>query len=450
LNRNNINTDKIIRDKFELYAPVPPKHIWAGIENGLNLEPVIPYYKNKKVVSIAVLVMLALMASFFIINPKSYNSTLPVEGQSALIKEEVPLTSVKSESDDINVVDEESLKEDANAELKPSSQIEVEQTEVNEEPIVSKIATAEIVDKSSSTSTGKNNALYVTQQNTSVNSLSIIKLNKSVFITTDDYNDEFVPETPNQESVSSPVEIIQPKSVVANSHWKIGGYLSPEVAISDFDSVEILNSYTFSIEPTYTINNHWFVRSGVGVAYVRDRGFAEIKYISNDYMGSYDDVYDITFDTLSGIVTPIYHTKTVEIWDSVQHVTVSNVTNKYTYLQVPLLVGYSFRNKESNINWYFMGGPAFNVKIASWIDNPKPENKDAEIISLHNNLPVRSNSYFQFWIGAGLEYQLNSKLSVAVEPIYRYYVNSIYNSSYGSSPSSSGLTLRFGLVYKIK
>ena len=327
MNNSSKNIDKIIRDKFELYTPTPPKHIWDGIEKSLNLEPVIPYYKNKKVVSVAVLVMLAMLASFFIINPTSYNSTLPVKGQSALIKKDASLASVKNEPDDINVVEKEPLKKDANAKLNSSTQIEVEQSEVNEEHLVSSIATAEIVGKSSSTSTEDNIAPYSTQQNTSVNNLSIIKLNKSVFITTDIYNNEFVPKAPNQESVSSPVDIIQPKSVVANSHWKIGGYLSPEVAISDFDSVEILNSYTFSIEPTYTINNHWFVRSGIGISYVRDRGFAEINYISNDYIGSYDDVYDVTFDTLSGVVTPIYHTKTVEIWDSVQHVTVSNVTN---------------------------------------------------------------------------------------------------------------------------
>ena len=96
-----------------------------------------------------------------------------------------------------------------------------------------------------------------------------------------------------------------------------------------------------------------------------------------------------------------------------------------------------------------MGGPTFNVKIASWIDNPKPEDKDAEIINLHNNLPVRSNSYLQLWIGAGLEYKLNKKMSFTVEPIYKYYFKSIYNDSYISTPSM-GITLRVGLVYKIK
>ena len=445
--RNNKNTDKIIRDKFEHYAPIPPQHIWAGIENGLNLKPVIPFYKNRMVIAISVLVLLSILALTIIIKPISNNSALAINGQSSSVKEDMSLVSNNNESDDINVAEEELLGVANSDEIKPTIFI-VENHDVDEEPIVAEKAINKIINVKLP-STTEESITETTLQSKRANGINIIKLKKSALVSAEDYNNEFVLEPTTQENSLSTVEILQPKIVNTNSHWKIAGYLSPEIAISELDSVEILNSYTFSIEPTYTFNSNWFVRSGVGLSYVRDRGFAEINYISNDYIGSYDDVYNITFDTISGIVTPIYHTKTVEVWDSVHHVTVSNVTNKYAYLQVPLLIGYTFKNKRSNINWCLMGGPAVSFKISSWIDNPKPEDKDAEIISLNNNLPIRSNSYLQLWIGAGLEYQLNSKFSFAVEPIYRYYLKSIYNNSYNST-SSAGLTLRVGLVYKIK
>jgi len=453
LNNNNTNIDKVIRDKFELYTPTPPKHIWAGIEKGLSLKPVIPFYKNKKIIAISILAMVAIIASIVIINRSSLSSSITAPKQSVLNNNDKSIVSVSDESgtnasnNNVN----EYLTNNANAKLKSANPVNLTQESVTDKPLV--INTVITTNKITSTKPAISNTVTYTQQSnkqiSNSNSISIITLKKSTFISPDIQYNNYILDTPTQDNHLPNINTPKSAGNRINSHWKIGGFLSAEITMSKIDSVEILNSYTLSIEPTYTINNHWFIRSGVGASYVRDRGFAEINYLTNDYIGSYDDVYDVTFDTISGIVTPTYHTKTVEVWDSVQHITVTNVTNKYMYLQVPLLIGYSFSNKQSNLNWYFMGGPAFSVKVGSLIDNPKPEDKDADIISLYNNLPVRSNSYLQLWIGAGLEYQLNKRLSFAVEPIYRYYFSSIYNDSY-TATSSMGLTLRVGLVYKIK
>ncbi|MFK5857087.1 MAG: hypothetical protein QM503_13230 [Bacteroidota bacterium] len=463
MNNSNKNIDNIVREKFESFTPTPPKHVWVAIEQGLVDKPVIAFHKNRWFIAASILALIALISALFVFNPLSKNitysssSTGPViiestsntydkgnknlnqkiveesvivDIQSNTVSNENSTLETSNNTEETNVVDKEvppeliepQLLETDFAELKPI-----------EDPIITEVF---VIDDN-------------IQHEEISNGLNFIKMKKSGIIASNSHNNEYTPET-RDGVVSIPnLEVLQTQNTNVNSYWKVGSYLSPELAISNFDSVEILNSYTVSIEPTYFINKHWFVRSGVGLSYVRDRGFAKINYITNDYMGSYDDVYDITFDTIQGNITPVYHTKTVEIWDSVHHVTVSNVTNKYIYLQVPLLVGYYHKKMGSNIGWYIMGGPAFNFKLSSWIDDPLPEDKDADIISLQNNLPVRSNNYLQLWLGAGVEYQVNKNISIAVEPGFRYYFKSIYSSPYNAT-SSTGVTLRIGLIYIIK
>ncbi len=455
MSNSNKHIDNIIREKFEHFAPSPPTHIWAGIESGLNLKPVIPFYKNKRIISTTIIALVVLIIFMILISPISFVATDSSSVQSSSTDESITLVSDDNEETIINTMDGEvsdaGNSDAGNIELlnvyvigePKSNNAKTTDSEIGDNTIGTKQLLVSSLDEPQLENKQSFNQISTTK------SVDLIKLKKSAFVCPQVYNKNYYPETYNYVPSLIDGLVLQTEKNIVTSHWKVGYYLSPELSLSNFDSVQILNSYTISVEPTYFISEHWFVRFGVGLSYVSDRGFAKIDFVTNDYMGSYDDVYDITFDTTGGAVTPIYHTKTVEVWDSVHHVSVSNVTNKYIYLQIPALFGYYSKISGSNISWYLMGGPAFNIKVGSWIDNPKPDAEDADIISLQNNLPTRSDYYFQLWLGAGIEYQINKKLSLAVEPGYRYYFNSIYNNPFPAT-SSSGLTLRVGLVYLIK
>ncbi len=450
MSKSDKHIDNIIREKFEHFTPSPPEHIWAGIESGLNLTPVIPFYKNKRFITASVIVLLALLISMVLISPMSFKANDSSSVQSFSTNESVASVSDENEETVINTVVDE-VPEAGNAEVQnvivvaesKSSDVQSADYEAGDNIVDEKQLVVDSQDEPQLDYKQSFNQISTTKN------IDFIKLKKSVFVCPQVYNKKYYPET--YSYVPSPIDgvVLQPEKNTIGSRWKVGYYLSPELSLSNFDSVQILNSYTLSVEPSYFISEHWFVRFGAGLSYVSDRGFAKINYVTNDYMGSYDDVYDVTFDTTGGTVIPIYHTKTVEVWDSVHHISVSDVTNKYIYLQIPALFGYHSKIIGSNISWYVMGGPAFNIKVSSWIDNPKPDAEDADIISLQNNLPIRSNNYFQLWLGAGIEYQVNKKLSLAIEPGYRYYFNSIYSNSYPAT-SLSSVNLRVGLVYLIK
>jgi len=68
--KDNQNIDKLIRDKFETYAPEPPKHIWHGVEKGINRKPSV-IASNKYLIAASILVLLTI--SFVLFYPFSSN-----------------------------------------------------------------------------------------------------------------------------------------------------------------------------------------------------------------------------------------------------------------------------------------------------------------------------------------------------------------------------------------
>lgn len=441
--------DKILRDKFDDYAPAPPAHVWEGIENGLINKPVM-WYKNTRTAITATAIIIALLTgSYYFYNNSIANSTTVTIAPKLLLTSEDNNVAKKEVPTEVQSADTYN-----EAKLKTENLIDLSQQDNNNE-ISTSIIAEENVDVPNISVIATENTI-ATENELSTEAyrndikLSVLSYNRNNFNIDNTALSEFYPHhDDNYAQMTQNLNLPETKPNVSFARWKTGVYLSPEFATAAIDSVEILNTFTLSVESSYNFNKHWFVRSGLGLSYARDRGFARMNYVTNEYMGSYDDVYDITFDTVSGDVVPVYHTKTVEVWDTVRHISVSSVTNKYLYLQVPVLVGYQWNHATKPIDFYVYAGPAFNVKVSEWIDNPIPTANDVDIISLQNNLPRRSEFYMQLWIAAGLEYELNKNISIAAEPGFRYYTNSIYKDT-DILPTTSGFTLRVGLVYTIK
>ena len=215
----------------------------------------------------------------------------------------------------------------------------------------------------------------------------------------------------------------------------------------NYDSLKTLPSYTLSVEPTYYINKHLFVRFGLGFTYAHDRGFTRINYSGKNLVGTYEDVYDVTFDSVNGQLVPTYYTKTKEIWDTTNQVAVKEPTNTYFYVQTPLMLGYYKRSR--NINWYFYGGPSFNYMISKSIEKPAEDLDYVELFGVYNHLPKRSDYYIQLWLGAGIELKVSNNISLALEPNYRLTLNDLYNEQAYRKPLS-GFAVRFGVVYYFK
>ncbi len=434
MNNNNKNIDQILREKFKGFAPMPPAHVWEGIRHELDMPKPVPFYKNKFVVSSTITIVALLALLFFWFKPISNitNNNIINTQQPQVSLDSKVSTSAKQNPKIEGVVEEEVVVSNVDKHniAKTNSPIDiVEPTKTNSFNLVApnEVSVQNDIDKLSDIE-------LITYK-----SCNAILVEEDIYFITPDYVTEEFLVGDVTKNISTGANI---------SQWEMGYYISPELSITSLDSIQLLNNYSISVQPTYNINKHWYIKSGLGLSFVRDQGFAKIDYVKNEYMGSYDDVYDVTFDTTGGVVTPIYYTKSVEVWDSIPHVLVQNVTNKYLYLQVPLLFGYNYHKSGSKMSMYFQAGPVFNIKVAGWIENPSYNDGESEIIKLTNNLPVRSTNYFQLWVGAGIKYSMTSRISIAVEPQYRYYFNGVYNNSV-SINSLSGMSINLGMVYKI-
>jgi len=469
LSKGQTNTDKLFQQKFENFAVAPPEYVWSGVQAGIAAPSFFALYW-KGIAAAAVVVLLVAAGILFLTpgtEPKVYDtekSVLNVEtdaGSKEINGLEQEESQIEQESSDI-IVNESINNAGLNTEQALSdNNIDSENPSGDQEQkIVDNIDYDKINDESgnsqypeSSTQEGIAIGVIVSSDqgvqqkdgevdpNTrTINTM--ITSEKVGFNIYSDYQAQPIPPSIDEAS------LIDPATKDEKSKWSFGLYFSPEMMLNNFDSIEILANYSLGVEPTYFINDHLFIRFGLGASYSRDRGFAKLDYLSNDLLGTYDYVYDITFDSIDGEVIPTYHTKTAEVWDTIRHLEISSLTNQYIYLQTPLLLGYY--NTISNFKWYFYGGPAFNLMVSKQIDQPLDGVEYVEILDFTKVLPERSPYYFQLWIGAGIEYKAGKNLGIAFEPSYRYYFNNVFKEPPYSKSGLSGFSLRIGLIYTIQ
>ncbi len=203
-------------------------------------------------------------------------------------------------------------------------------------------------------------------------------------------------------------------------------------------------SYSLDLNAIYQFSE-FIVQSGFGFGWSSDNGNYKIDY--NQYLGSYDDVYDVTFDTIGGQLIPIYHTESVNVYDTLDHVTISPTKRHFTYLNIPLLFGY--RNEGKRWGWNVKAGPSLSFLIKEDIPDINLTDSQNKILNVEDEIPGRLKTNWQFVISAGLSYKLSNTISLAVEPLFKYYVNPIHdqNGTKTGNPYSFGLRAGFVLGF---
>ncbi len=405
------NINEVLRNKFLDYQVTPPPAVWENIEKELNTSTI---FNTRNIIFAAIaLLLIALPITYFSLDNSTNDKQKKLQTVQNSDTNKTSDYNKKSVEKATNTDSTTNNISDYEQELE-SDQNNNESAETETELIVS---TSEVKSTNSST----NNEIVEVRnikeikQNTAVEkedtNLNIITLEEgfvvekenpdlinalaSIALQTEDVDISDLPLENNDEIVNKLTDI-QKKT----TFWEYSILASPEFSLNSMDSVSIMSSYSLGIEPMKYLNNHWFIRSGINISYNGDKGFAKIDYMSNDMMGTYDDVVNVTFDSLGGKLITIYHTKTVEVWDSIRHLVVSEITNKYLYANIPALIGY--KNKIGKLNWYVYAGPVVGLQIAKWIDKPMSNTENISIIELDNKLPLRSTINYQLWIGGVL------------------------------------------------
>jgi len=446
---HNDHIDRIIREKFDSFEPTPPPRVWQGVLSGMETRQRAKANRIRTASVLAAAFFLILLTWFFLIPEKTTIFELKDTVENTSIEaEEKPAHEPTTSNDLIAKESQPSVnqKQDVIQPDKTNGQSLLK----NEIAVGNSPAAFEEPDNPDPIGNDTENQVNDSEHRVlfGISYLNFRGLNQVNQTMYEPFFYSFRQFQNVEKEGDKNLGRVKNALTIKSRKWSSFVGVSPEFVTTTFDSVTLLNTYSINYEPIFHLNKQFFLRFGFGVSYARDRGFAKLDFISNDLMGTYNDVYDVTFDSINGQVVPTYYTKTVEVWDSIRHLVISEVTNRYIYVQVPVLLGYFHQGNHSSFNWYLYGGPAMNIQVGKFIDKPHPAEKDVEIINLQNKLPVRNNTYFQLWLGAGIEYKLSNQFSMAIEPGYRYYIHSIYNKP-GYNKPLSAFTLRLGAIIRL-
>jgi hypothetical protein len=171
---------------------------------------------------------------------------------------------------------------------------------------------------------------------------------------------------------------------------------------------------------TYNISR-FSVSTGLGLGYVYDRGNYRVDYNSLDSVGYYSSVISFTTGPNNEI---IYYTVNQSIYDSLPHSSDYRAMNRYTYLQIPLLLGYRLFETGS-ISLTFRAGPAVSFLLGTRKSDPEISYPEGRVVRVDDNTPSRIHTNWQVWTDLNLEIRMNKKISLYVEPSFKYYLKPV-------------------------
>ena len=229
-----------------------------------------------------------------------------------------------------------------------------------------------------------------------------------------------------------------------NTQWSIGLFFNPEVTFYPSDNISNGLNYSLQVLPRVSFNS-WYLQSGVGVRGGGDHGDLHINY--NKFLGSYEDVYEVTFDSTENGLVPVYHTENVDVYDTIPYYSISESRVSYAYLDIPLLVGYEWSGRK--VSFYVNAGPSFSVLLGRSSPQADYPEENIRILNESPQIPAREQINWQLMAGAGLSYALSDRVSLGLEPTFRYYLTKDFDKNRLNTRHPYSFGLRAGLIYRI-
>lgn len=476
MSENFKNIDDLFREKFENFELDPPKHIWENVKQEIQDNNGGGSGKSGLKGGAAGITVILLLVGLFSIYQLNFDAQEIQEGTDLisntenLNNSEGPdhdlLAANSIEPSEIQNIDHNQEKTRKKAKKQNSQQVRFD---LNTE--IPNVGKKSLVVNKSDTPIKPHFVNLQSSNSSTANAVSNQFANNDngfILIPGDDSellalnSDKYIPQSNDRKILSEDLPILNLEGDASEEEdnslspgpsknpeiisdygkensWAFGLYFTPEMNF--YPENDILNnrSYSIDVQAMYKFSDY-FLQSGLGVSMTTDDGNYKINY--NKYLGSYDYVYDVTFDTTGNQVTPIYHTEPVKVYDSINHINISPTKSKYSYLQIPLLFGYGKENKR--FGWFIKGGPSISILINENISDYTMS--DAKILNVDSEMPGRIKTNWQIVLSGGLSYRISNNLSLAAEPMFRYYIKSAYENNLNTTKRPYSIGLRLGLL----
>ena len=224
--------------------------------------------------------------------------------------------------------------------------------------------------------------------------------------------------------------------------WSVGLFFNPDITFYPSDDISNGLSYSLQILPRVRFN-HFYLQSGLGLRIGGDRGDYQVNY--NKYLGSYEHVDDVTFDTTGSVIVPIYHTHTEEVYDTIPYYSISETRVTYAYLDVPLLLGreWSF----NRVSLFLHAGPSVSILLGRSSAQADYPDEQIRILNESQQILARQQINWQVMAGAGFSYSFNDNVSLSLEPTFRYYLTKDFENDQLNSRHPYSFGVRAGFIF---
>jgi hypothetical protein len=222
----------------------------------------------------------------------------------------------------------------------------------------------------------------------------------------------------------------------------ISGYNSEYLAFRN-NNESNKEGWSLGVDLRFHLKN-WIISTGLNYSiYNQSRAYmhSSQEYSPDDSYYNYDTTWIWVFDPPNygiPIVTGI-DSSWVKVYNNI---TIDNSgLNQLKYLEIPLLVGYSFN---SNLfTFEINAGVSAGYLIYSSVKAPAFNNLD-DIITVEQ----MNNTIFNVLANVSIYYHINSKMSLFMSPYYKQNLISVFNNDYPVKQRFKTSGLNFGISFQ--
>lgn len=215
---------------------------------------------------------------------------------------------------------------------------------------------------------------------------------------------------------------------------------TPAYAAARKQDEKVQSAFSFQLRAQYRLSSVLSLRSGIAYSRINET-------LNHTKVESYSEITDrqVTGYIVDPINGPQQVTYTVR--DTINHSssTQVNSNNRYTFVDVPVLLNYTlFTSNKWAVG--VSGGPMFNLVFQQKGHILSPNNEEVIDLSTSAN-PYRTYAGVNLMLNASASYSLNKHFDLLFEPGMRYGLSSLTNAPSGMIQKNNSFNLFTGVRY---
>jgi len=251
---------------------------------------------------------------------------------------------------------------------------------------------------------------------------------------------EIISPLSGSERAGTPI----PSRTKPTSYFTAGVYYLPELMFNTLEDSKFVNNFGFE---AIFYRGQISIRTGAGISVSKGISKNSVEY--NDYLGTYNKLDSITFifnEPEHNFIPNLFISRE-KVWDSESKLDSSSIVKRYTYLQIPLILGFDFWQK-GRFTTGVRVGTIMSVLLNSHQLSEDYNPGDNQVVGVNMITPEQVKINWQAIGGINVSVGLRKNIYLEIEPQAKYYYQSIYEKSdITKKPWSVGVRAAFRYIF---